>query len=143
MSDDPQSPRNRIRSPRLSALPMMLLTAMALGAPASAAPPPVGALATFLGDHNQVLVCDTLEEIEQIFYADDRQTAFLGLYRSLNAKGFRACEVVNTSGYVLSVIPLGAVRDDDTPILAWGLQLGTEDPGYSFWVLHLEPPLTA
>jgi hypothetical protein len=128
---------------RISVVPAAVVALLSLTSPISADPPAVGAMAIFRGDHNRVLACDTLGEIMQIFHAEDRRTAFLDFNRSLNANGFRACELINTSGYVLAVIPLGVVAADRTLTFAWGLQLGTEQPGYSFWVLHLEPLLMA
>jgi hypothetical protein len=127
---------------RASIAPAAIAAAVAVISSAVADPPPVGTLATFLGEGNEVLVCDTLDEIERIFRADDRRAMFLDYFRSLNAKGFRACEFLNTSGYVLSVIPLGAFASEGTLMFAWGLELGTTDPGYSFWVLHVERLLT-
>jgi hypothetical protein len=105
-------------------------------------PPRLATLASFSGE-NRVVACDTLDEITAIAAAPDPQAEFMKFFRRLDAGGARVCEVLNTSGWVRSVTPLGTMISGGKPYAAWALELGTDQPGYSFFVLYVERPTGA
>jgi hypothetical protein len=112
-------------------------TALALAAPAVAAPPSVGTTHTFLDPvFRGTVFCDTVDQVRHIATAKAPDDIY-GVYRvTTNERDEPMCMAIVPTALVVDVIPLGVMLREGEAYSAWAVE--TDIGGVTAFALYLE-----